>query len=159
MSFVRDLYSLQSSKTRSERQLPWREVKNREGDTTAMAELSRRFKSTATISTKLLQAKGQWPGGARRLGTELQTRPSATNRVATWWHCRNSNPCRPSRQPLLPAFPGKKAYPHINVRSWPRNLLFPSQFNQQHRFFANTSLAFLLLHPSSITSKHQVHEH
>jgi hypothetical protein len=34
-----------------------REVKNREGNTTAMAELSRRFKSTATISMKLLQAK------------------------------------------------------------------------------------------------------
>lgn len=48
-----------------------------------MAESSRRFKSTATIPTKLLQAKGQGPGGARRLGTELQTRPLAANGVAT----------------------------------------------------------------------------
>jgi hypothetical protein len=31
--------------------------------------LSRRFKSTATISMKLLQAKEQRPSGARRLGT------------------------------------------------------------------------------------------
>jgi hypothetical protein len=68
-----------------------RGVKNREGNTTAMAELSRRFKSTATISMKLLQAKKQWPGGARRLGTKSQrTRSLAANEVATWRHYRNN---------------------------------------------------------------------
>jgi hypothetical protein len=54
-----------SNNTRIEMQLPWREseVKNREGNTTAMAELSRRFKSTSNDlhgATASQEAMARW---------------------------------------------------------------------------------------------------
>ena len=108
-----------------------------------MAESSRRFKSTAKITMKLLQAKEQWPGGAQ-VGNRVAARldrwrpmgwqPGGTTGTMVLVDPRDSHVYQPS---------SKKSLPHINVRSRPRNLLFPSQSTKQHLFLCKHLSRFL----------------